>query len=575
MSKAHRLALPAGSQIQQYQIEDVLGYGGFGIVYKAKHMHLGQEFAIKEFLPQEIATREGSTVHPLSTKEHSDYEEGMRRFLAEAKQLVQFRQHPNIVSCTDFFEANGTAYLVMNFEDGMPLSDLLVARQKHDIVLSESQFLNIVLPLLDGLRTIHEKGVLHRDIKPGNIFIRRSDEQPVLLDFGAAKQNFSKHSKSMAPITPGYAAFEQSGEEGDLGPWTDIYAVGAVMWRMIANDNPPKVENRVRARIKSAEDPLTPATVIGRGRFSEALLAAIDKCLMIGESERFQSVRELENALSQGTQQQYDCSGLDELIDIAGSDKVITENEVSNLLKKAERLQLPANYALNYILNYAQARNWRVESHADAAPQTPRPSQSSSGASQQARPNPGPRKKEKQYGVHGLEVVNFAATAPGQPTRYVRVVHLAKHLGVPATELVNKIMAGFYRGKKIYGTWHIAEDDVNKNTDSYVRYGFWGRLVRGHFGLGLSFWVFGVLMGWLWSLVLGISVAISEGVDSPAPLIIVVPLYIAYVIAVLIGQWNAASLHQGSKFWAVLVKILVVLNVLLFIGTFISILANL
>jgi serine/threonine protein kinase len=568
MSNAHRLALPAGSQIQQYQIEDVLGYGGFGIVYKAKHMHLGQEFAIKEFLPQEIATREGNTVHPLSTKEHADYEEGMRRFLAEAKQLVQFRQHPNIVSCTDFFEANGTAYLVMNFEDGMPLSDLLVMRQKRDIALTENQFLNIVLPLLDGLRTIHENGVLHRDIKPGNIFIRRSDEQPVLLDFGAAKQNFSKHSKSMAPITPGYAAFEQSGEEGDLGPWTDIYAIGAVMWRMLANDNPPKVENRVRARIRGGDDPLTPATEIGRGQFSDALLRAIDKCLNVGESERFQSVRELENALSVGTQQQYDFSGLDELIDIAGSDRVITESEVSNLLKKAERLKLPANQALNYILNYAQQRNWRVDKHSDAKQQRP------AAKAQPQRDRPGPRAKEKQFGVHGLEVTNVLAK-PGQPSRYVRVVHLARHMQVPATKLVSMILAGFYRGKKINGTWHIAEDDVDKDTSAYVRHGFWGRLVRGHLGLPLTFWVFGVIMGWLWSFVLGMAIGIADASNSPAPVLIVFPLYLAYVAAVLTGQWNAAGIYQGPKFWAVLVRILVVVNILILVFSLISILANL
>lgn len=298
MSEQHRLALPVGVQIQQYKVESVLGYGGFGIVYKARHIHLGQEFAIKEFLPQEIATREGTTVHPLTTHESGDYDEGMKRFLAEAKQLVQFRDSPSIVSCADFFEANGTAYLVMDFEDGMALSALLAERHKRGKELSEEQLLDIVLPLLDGLDTIHSAGVLHRDIKPGNILVRRSDERPVLIDFGAAKQNFSKHSKSMAPYSPGYAAFEQSGEDGDLGPWTDIYAVGAVMWRMISNKVPVKAENRVRARLRGSEDPMPSAMSIGQGRYSASLLAAIDKCLAVAEEDRFQSVRELRKALA-------------------------------------------------------------------------------------------------------------------------------------------------------------------------------------------------------------------------------------------------------------------------------------
>lgn len=298
MSDEHRLALPAGSQIHQFKIESVLGYGGFGIVYKARHMHLEQEFAIKEYLPQEIATREGPTVYPLSNKECEDFEEGMRRFLAEAKQLVQFRDAPSVVSCTDFFEANGTAYLIMAFEDGMDLSALLAERQRRGIALREQQLLDIILPLLDGLEMIHDAGVLHRDIKPGNILIRRSDELPVLIDFGAAKQNFSQHSKSMAPYSPGYAAFEQSSEEGALGPWTDIYAVGALMWRMISDATPPKAENRVHARLRGTEDPMVPASTLGEGRYSASVLSAIDKCIAISERDRFQSVKELKNALS-------------------------------------------------------------------------------------------------------------------------------------------------------------------------------------------------------------------------------------------------------------------------------------
>jgi formylglycine-generating enzyme required for sulfatase activity/serine/threonine protein kinase len=297
MDSEHRLALPKGTVVNQYKIDSVLGYGGFGIVYKAEHVRLGNWLAIKEYLPQELATRESGTVHPLGTREQVDFQTGLERFLAEAKQLVQFEKSPNIVNCQDFIEANGTAYLVMSFEDGLPLSDLIRGRERNNQTFSEDELLRIMLPLLQGLGLVHKQNVLHRDIKPGNIFIRRSDEQPVLIDFGAAKQNFTEHSKSMAPYSPGYAAIEQVETDGNLGPWTDIYAIGGVMWRIIAKQNPPQVENRMSAVTRNRPDPLTPAVEIGKGQYSENLLQAIDKCLCLNEEDRFQSTDELISSL--------------------------------------------------------------------------------------------------------------------------------------------------------------------------------------------------------------------------------------------------------------------------------------
>lgn len=324
----HRLSLPVGTMLNQYQIESILGYGGFGIVYKARHSHLDDLVAIKEFLPQEIATREGASVHPLGTKEQGDYDEGMQRFLAEAKQLVQFRKHPNIVSCADFFEANGTAYLVMEFESGMPLSDLLRAKQERGESLSEAQILSIILPLLDGLKTIHNAGVLHRDIKPGNIFIRRSDEQPVLIDFGAAKQNFSQHSKSMAPYSPGYAAIEQVEEAGNLGPWTDLYAIGAIIWRILMNQNPVPVESRLTAVVRSKPDPMAALSQQKFEGFREKFLLAVDRCLKLDESERFQSAEALIQALTPEAQDEAPAPQ-------AAPQKTHTQAPVQNTPKKS------------------------------------------------------------------------------------------------------------------------------------------------------------------------------------------------------------------------------------------------
>jgi len=302
----HKNALPSGTVLNQYKIESLLAHGGFGIVYLARHAHLDELVVIKEYLPSEVATREGTTVHALSNSEQEDYQEGLDRFLDEAKQLVQFKSHKNIVSCRDFFADNGTAYLVMDYEDGVSLSDLL--KMRHGNQLNEQELIRIMLPLLDGLKFVHDKGVLHRDIKPGNIFIRRTDEQPVLIDFGAAKQNFSKHSKSMAPYSPGYAAMEQVEEDGYLGPWTDLYAIGAVMWRVLFGDqqaesgaqdtpNPAKVESRANARVRGNKDPLRPAMELGRGHFSDALLTIIDKCLALNEQDRYQTTGALMSAL--------------------------------------------------------------------------------------------------------------------------------------------------------------------------------------------------------------------------------------------------------------------------------------
>ena len=296
---SHKNALANGTVMQQYQIESMIAHGGFGIVYKAKHINLDEYVVIKEYLPTHISMREGNTVHPLSAQEQTGYNEGLDRFLDEAKQLIQFKKHPNIVSCRDFFTENGTAYLVMDFEEGLSLSQLLKARNNEP--LSEKQLLNMTLSILDGLKLVHSKGVLHRDIKPGNIFIRRSDEEPLLIDFGAAKQNYSKHSKFMSPYTMGYAPMEQVSDEGELGPWTDIYALGAVLWRVISGQNPVDVHKRLTAVIKRNPDPLIPAVEVGAGEYSASFLKIIDKCLFINEEERFQSVDELVSALTDDT----------------------------------------------------------------------------------------------------------------------------------------------------------------------------------------------------------------------------------------------------------------------------------
>ena len=296
---AQRDALPVGSTVQGYTTEAVLGQGGYGIVYRARRSEYGTRVAIKEYLPTELAIRIAGVVQPRNSASKDPYEDGLRRFSDEAERLREFSDCPNIVSCSDFFWANGTAYMVMEWEDGLPLSRVLSIREEQGSPLDQQELLAVTMPLLQALRRIHSAGVLHRDIKPSNVLLRRKDDQPVLIDFGAAKQAVADRTKSLAPYTEGYAAIEQVGE-GELGTWTDIYGIGALMWRIVAGGNPPwnppnppRVENRASAVVRGVPDPLLPAVRLGAGRFSKPILQGIDKALALRESDRIQNSDEL------------------------------------------------------------------------------------------------------------------------------------------------------------------------------------------------------------------------------------------------------------------------------------------
>ena len=179
----HKQALPQGFRLRAYRVVRVLGVGGFGVTYLCEHAGLGVQVAVKEYLPNEIAVRDGAGVYPKSPSDREGFEWGLSRFLDEAKTLARFK-HPNVVRVRDCFGANHTAYIVMDYEDGEPLNALL---RRHG-TLTEAQLKRVLLPVAEGLRQVHAAAFLHRDIKPSNVFVRRSDESPVLLDFGSARQ---------------------------------------------------------------------------------------------------------------------------------------------------------------------------------------------------------------------------------------------------------------------------------------------------------------------------------------------------------------------------------------------------
>lgn len=240
------------------------------------------------------------------------YRDGLRRFRKEGQALVALHNQSGIVSCRDFFRRNNTAYLVMEFEAGMPLSQVLQERESEGRPFCEEDLMEVAVPLLEGLRHVHAAGMVHRDIKPSNLLLREANGEPVLIDFGAAKHDAATQTKSMAPRTPGYAAWEQIVPDGELGPWTDIYAIGVLLWRIVAGGSPSSerrypvpVERRMDAVVRGEPEPMPTATELGKGRFNPEILAAIDRCLKLRYDERIQDCTELLGLLRLDGQSQY------------------------------------------------------------------------------------------------------------------------------------------------------------------------------------------------------------------------------------------------------------------------------
>ena len=288
MNEDHKQALPPGFRLGAYRVARVLGVGGFGVTYLCEHTGLAVQVAVKEYLPNEIAVRDGTEVHPKSAGDREGFEWGLSRFLDEARTLARC-EHPNVVRVRDCFEANNTAYIVMDYEDGEPLDALL---RRHG-TLTEAQLNRVLLPVVDGLRQVHAAGFLHRDIKPANVFVRRSDESPVLLDFGSARQALGRRSRSVTAIaSAGYSPPEQYESDGHQGAWTDIYALSALCYRAITGDVPMEAPRRQSQLLRTRTDPLPKLADVGSKGYSPALLEAVDRGLRVIEAERPQRLDE-------------------------------------------------------------------------------------------------------------------------------------------------------------------------------------------------------------------------------------------------------------------------------------------
>ena len=284
------LHLPPRTVLQEkYLLGRVLGQGGFGITYLGWDLNLNLKLAIKEYMPQDLASRAAgqSRVAAYTGTMSGQFDYGLDKFLQEARTLAQFEGHPNIVSVRDFFKANGTAYIVMSYLDGMDLKDFVAAQGNR---LPYEKALSLIMPALDALNEVHAANILHRDISPDNIFIKRNG-QVLLIDFGAARQAISAKGHSMSIILkPGFAPEEQYRSKGVQGPWTDIYAVAATLYRITTGQMPPESLDRL------AQETLVPPSQLGVSMDANAEQALL-KAMAIRAGDRFQTVREFQDAL--------------------------------------------------------------------------------------------------------------------------------------------------------------------------------------------------------------------------------------------------------------------------------------
>jgi serine/threonine protein kinase len=284
---SHHLS-PGTILANKYLVGKVLGQGGFGITYVAYDLILELKLAVKEFFPMGLVARArgSSEVDTYAGEQKEQYAFGLDRFLYEAKTLARFSEHPNIVTVRDFFPANGTAYMVMNYIEGKTLEEYLKSAGGK---IPFPKMIEIMMPVMDALREVHQAGIMHRDISPDNIFIR-NDGRVSLIDFGSARQELLNKSRSISVILKvGYSPEEQYRSKGEQGPWTDIYSVAATIYRGITGEVPPESMDRL------AEDTLIAPSQLGIEIGIEQEQALL-KAFAVRAKERYQTVLDLQTA---------------------------------------------------------------------------------------------------------------------------------------------------------------------------------------------------------------------------------------------------------------------------------------
>jgi Flp pilus assembly protein TadD len=288
-TRRDRRALPRWTVVaERYLMGKVLGAGGFGITYLAKDTKLGRRIAIKEYFPVGLVSRaeDGFEVICNAAEDEAPFLRGLKRFSAEGTHLARFR-HPNIVTVYDAFEANGTAYLVMEYLDGMTLKRWLAEVQRFE----PHKALQLIQFILDALKAVHREHIAHRDLKPDNVYVT-AQGQVMLLDFGGAKQLTSEGDRSMdAMFAQGYAAPEQYfADSGKVGAWTDVYGAAATLYHLLTG---------VKLAGALERSPERPQLDWQDCKASEGLRRVVEKAVSLKQSDRYQSVEALSEALAE------------------------------------------------------------------------------------------------------------------------------------------------------------------------------------------------------------------------------------------------------------------------------------
>ena len=312
--------LPKGYKLLWYRLESILGQGGFGITYLAYDDNLKHQVAIKEFFPFDVARR--APDHSVHNSSPEIYNWGLSQFISEAQTLAKC-VHPNIVAVNSVFEANKTAYIVMEYIHGQSLKAAIKSGWKPN----ETGLKKFVFAVMDGLSQVHNRGFIHRDIKPDNIILRKNLD-PVLVDFGSARKS---NNEMTSLVSSGYTPFEQydtSRQSDKQGPWTDIYSFGATIYTVITGKAPVDSVTRLGALLKGAIDPLPLISKPALKGFSNTFLQAIDSALAVQPTDRPQNIEQWKALFSAPASDQTRRHA-DKIID-ASADKQARQKQAMN-----------------------------------------------------------------------------------------------------------------------------------------------------------------------------------------------------------------------------------------------------
>ena len=316
--------LPPDTVIGGYRIVRKLASGGFGVVYLAVDEH-GTQVAVKEYLPAALASRQPGTLAPqVHPEKQALYRLGLKSFFEEGRSLAQI-SHTAVVGVLNFFRENETVYMVMNYLQGATLQDYILTGRdrKKNKIFSESTIRSLFDEILRGLRIVHQYKMLHLDIKPANIFVSDED-RAVLIDFGAAREVLNKEGNYTRPMyTPGFAAPEMYRRDGVMGPWTDIYAIGACIYACMQGYPPSAAPQR------KEKDKLELALSRLRGVYSDNLIEIVLWCMALNPDDRPQSVFALLRELGNEGERRYTKLTLTEKMRLQINSLVTGKREIS------------------------------------------------------------------------------------------------------------------------------------------------------------------------------------------------------------------------------------------------------